>query len=81
MEGWIFLPQRGGDCNAFSSPEHVKEVVTSPWNLGVLWSEESLPKCAGRQKLVTHFCTKEVSQKQLEKEKVVGIVSGAELLP
>lgn len=81
MEGWICLPQCGGDCEAFSSPDHVKRVVTCPWNLGVLWSEEGLSKCAGGQKLFTHFCVEEVSQKQLEKGKVVGIRSGAELLP
>lgn len=80
-EGWICLPQCGGDCDAFCSPEHVKRVFTCSCNPGVLWSEESLPKCAGGQKLFAHFCTKEVSQKQLEKGKVVGISFGAELLP
>lgn len=59
MEGWICLPQCGGDCDAFSSPEHMKRVVTCPWNPEVLWSEEGL----SQQKLFTHFCTEEVSQK------------------
>lgn len=54
----------------FSSPERIKRIVTCPWNLGVLWREEILPKCVGGQKLSTHFCIEEVFQKQLEKGKV-----------